>query len=228
MNWYSVSQNTGHPLFCVFNRRFDPTHSKVRDQVRDGQVNQVQMIKTCSRDAPFPPVEYLKMSPGIFHGSAIHDIDLIMWILGETPVVVSCVGFSQRGRSDERCSMTLKFPSGALALIDLSRYAAYGYDQRLEVFGSEGMVQSKNPSASAVLVSNGKGISDDILESSFNTRYEVAYKLELDHFVDAIHGGDLKVRKDETLAACKVAQACEDSFKSGMPVVLRWSWCMCN
>ena len=125
-------------------------------------------------------------------------------------------------------AMTLKFPSGVLALIDLSRHATYGYDQRLEVFGSEGMVQSKNPSASAVSVSNRKGISDDILESSFNTRYEDAYKLELDHFVDAIRGGDLKVKRDETLAACKVAQACEDSFKSGLPVMLQWVWCICN
>ena len=190
-------------------------------------VGQVQIIKTCSRDAPFPPVEYLKISHGMFHDCGIHDIDLIMWILGEKPVVVNSFGHAfhnEVAQMDDvdTVAITLKFPSGVLALIDLSRHATYGYDQRLEVFGSEGMVESKNPKVSAISVSNRTGISDDTLKSSFNTRYEDAYKIELSHFIDAIRGGDLGVRKEETLAACKVAQACEDSFKSGMPVKLQW------
>ena len=119
--------------------------------------------------------------------------------------------------------ITLKFPSGVLAVIDLSRLATYGYDQRLEVLGSKGMMQSKNPPVSAVCVSNGDGISDDVCHFSFNTRYADAYKRELDHFLDSINGGELMVTKEETLAACKVAQACEDSCKSGMPVTLKWA-----
>ena len=225
---YHLSQLKGHPLLCAFNRRFDSTHCKVRDQVRAGLVGQVQVIKTCSRDAPFPPVEYLKVSHGMFHDCGIHDIDLIMWILDEKPLVVSSFGHAFHKEVAEMndvdtVAVTLKFPSGALALIDLSRHATYGYDQRLEVFGSRGMVQSKNPSASSISVSNDKGISDDMLEESFTTRYQGAYRMELDHFLDAICGDDVRVTKEEALAACKVAQACEDSFKFGVPVQLQWA-----
>jgi len=228
VNCYNLSRKTGCPLFCAFNRRFDPTHCKVRDQVVSGVVGQVQIVKTCSRDAAFPSIEYLKTSPGIFHDSAIHDIDLTMWILGEKPIVVSCFGHAFHKEVAEiddvdTVAITLKFPSGALALIDLSRHAAYGYDQRLEVFGSKGMMQSKNLSSSAISVSNDKGISDDMLEASFKTRYQDAYKIELDHFLDAVVGGDLKVKEDETLAACRVAQACADSIRSGVPVRLEWT-----
>ena len=82
---YQAAAEVGKPLFCAFNRRFDPSFSSVRARVLQGDVGHVQMIKTTSRDSPLPSLEYLKISGGIFHDCAVHDIDLITWILGEYP-----------------------------------------------------------------------------------------------------------------------------------------------
>ena len=82
---YKAAAEVGKPLFCAFNRRFDPSFSSVRRRVLQGQVGHVHMIKTTSRDSPLPSLDYLKISGGIFHDCAVHDIDLITWILGEYP-----------------------------------------------------------------------------------------------------------------------------------------------
>ena len=86
---WSVSPQVGRPLFCAFNRRFDPSFAAVRAKVRAGSVGHVQMIKTTSRDSPLPSMDYLKISGGIFHDCAVHDIDMVTWILGEYPSKVS-------------------------------------------------------------------------------------------------------------------------------------------
>ncbi|XP_011685180.1 PREDICTED: trans-1,2-dihydrobenzene-1,2-diol dehydrogenase-like [Wasmannia auropunctata] len=82
---YEIAKKVGKPLFCAFNRRFDPSYSNVRDRVRKGEVGHVQTIKTVSRDSPLPTIEYLKLSGGIFHDCMVHDIDIITWVLGEYP-----------------------------------------------------------------------------------------------------------------------------------------------
>ena len=84
-----MSPQVGRPLFCAFNRRFDPSFAAVRAKVRAGSVGHVQMIKTTSRDSPLPSMDYLKISGGIFHDCAVHDIDMVTWILGEYPSKVS-------------------------------------------------------------------------------------------------------------------------------------------
>eukprot|EP00112_Aurelia_sp_Birch-Aquarium-sp1_P016750 Seg382.13 transcript_id=Seg382.13/GoldUCD/mRNA.D3Y31 product="Myo-inositol 2-dehydrogenase" protein_id=Seg382.13/GoldUCD/D3Y31 len=225
---YKEAERHKVPLFCAFNRRFDPAHSKVRSEVKSGKVGQLQVVKTCSRDSPSPPIDYLKASPGIFHDCGIHDIDLIMWIVGEKPTTVYTQAHAFRKDiaaidDVDTVAITMKFPSGVLAMIDLSRFAAYGYDQRLEAFGSKGMVESKNLSKSSFCLSNGSGISDDVIQFSFQQRFAESYEIELDHFLDSINGEELIVTKDSTLAACKVAQACEDSCKSGETVKLTWA-----
>ena len=152
-------------MFCAFNRRFDPSFSSVRSRVLQGAVGHVHMIKTTSRDSPLPSLDYLKISGGIFHDCAVHDIDLITWILGEYPSKVrslitsspTCLALIQVyttanslmkeiGEIDDHDNVliSLTFPSGSLGSIDLSRFANYGYDQRLEVFGAKGMLQVKN------------------------------------------------------------------------------------
>lgn len=84
-NCYEMAKKVGRPLFCAFNRRFDPSYSAVRDKVRKGEVGHVHMIKTVSRDSPLPTIDYLKASGGVFHDCMVHDIDMITWILGEYP-----------------------------------------------------------------------------------------------------------------------------------------------
>jgi len=82
---YEIAKKVGKPLFCAFNRRFDPSYSNVRDRVHKGEVGHVHTIKTVSRDSPLPTIEYLKVSGGIFHDCLVHDIDMVTWVLGEYP-----------------------------------------------------------------------------------------------------------------------------------------------
>lgn len=227
-NCYREAEKMGVPLLCAFNRRFDPTHKAVKDGVSQGRVGQLQMVKTCSRDSPSPSIEYLKGSPGIFHDCGIHDVDMAMWIVGERPqsVTAQAHAFDKEIKDIgdvDTVAIMMKFPGGVIALIDLSRFTAYGYDQRVEAFGSSGMLQSKNQAATSLCCSDSSGQCDDVVQFSFPQRFETAYKNELEHFLDVVKGGQLLISKDDTLAACRVAQACEDSFKTGQIVDLSWN-----
>lgn len=135
---YNLAEEVKKPLFCAFNRRFDPAMSSLRRQVKEGKIGDIYQVKTTSRDSPLPSIAYLKVSQGIFHDCAVHDIDLVCWIVGEEPCSVFAQGhaFDQdiRAIGDmDSVAIVLKFPSGIIAAIDLSRHSQYGYDQRLEV-----------------------------------------------------------------------------------------------
>ena len=135
---YEEADRVQKPLFCAFNRRFDPGMSAVYRQVKDGKIGKLYQIKTCSRDSPLPPISFLSTSNGMFHDCAIHDIDIICWIVGEEPIAVMALGSTFdseiKALGDvDTIAIILKFPSGVLGSIDLSRHSSYGYDQRLEV-----------------------------------------------------------------------------------------------
>ena len=135
---YEEAERLNKPLFCAFNRRFDPGMSAIHRQVKEGKIGKVYQVKTCSRDSPLPPISFLKISDGMYHDCAVHDIDMICWIVGEVPVGVMAQGttFNSeiRALNDvDTIAIILKFPSGVLGSIDLSRHSSYGYDQRLEV-----------------------------------------------------------------------------------------------
>lgn len=135
---YDLAASLGCPLYCAFQRRFDTSMSKLREQVKAGKVGKVFQIKTTSRDHPVPSIAFLKTSGGMYHDTAVHDIDMICWILGEEPEGVFAQGtvFSpeiQAIGDIDTAVITLKFPSGVLATSDLSRHASYGYDMRMEV-----------------------------------------------------------------------------------------------
>lgn len=135
---YEEAEKQQRPLLCAFNRRFDPGMSSIHRQVKEGRIGRVYQIKTCSRDSPLPPISFLKISNGMYHDCAVHDIDMICWIVGEEPRGIMAMGstFNEgiRALSDvDTIAIILKFPSGILGSIDLSRHSSYGYDQRLEV-----------------------------------------------------------------------------------------------
>ena len=135
---YDAAARTNLPLFCAFNRRFDPGMSKVQQQVKEGKIGQIYQIKTTSRDSPRPSIDYIKISYGMYHDCAVHDIDMVCWVLGEEPVGVMAQGVAfdpeiKAVGDVDTIAIILKFPSGVLATIDLSRHSSYGYDQRLEV-----------------------------------------------------------------------------------------------
>ena len=138
VNCYDIAEKKGLPLYCAFQRRFDPAMSRLREQVVNGKIGKIYLVKSTSRDATKPPVEYLKTSGGMYHDTAVHDIDMLCWIVGEEPVTVFAQGsvFDPEiaGVGDvDTIAITLKFPSGVLAILDLSRHSSYGYDIRLEV-----------------------------------------------------------------------------------------------
>ena len=134
---YDAAAKVNRPLFCAFNRRFDPGMSKIQQQVKEGKIGQIYQIKTTSRDSPRPSIDYIKISTGMYHDCGVHDIDMVCWIVGEEPVGVMAVGvcFDPEVKvigDIDTVAIILKFPSGVLATIDLNRHSNYGYDQRLE------------------------------------------------------------------------------------------------
>jgi len=225
---YKKSAEVGKALFCAFNRRFDPSFSSVRDKVRNGELGHVQMIKTTSRDSPLPSLAYLKISGGMYHDCAVHDIDMVTWILGEYPTEVYSAANSHIPEIGaigdvDNVAITMKFPSGTLCQIDLSRFANYGYDQRLEVFGPKGMLSVKNETPDKTVLSNSAGSSEVPMYYSFPSRHADGYARELDHFLDVVQGKDsLSVTDRMTSAVSKIADACEESCKTGSTIHLAW------
>jgi myo-inositol 2-dehydrogenase/D-chiro-inositol 1-dehydrogenase len=146
----SALKQGGASMFVGFNRRFDPSFAALHDAVREGRVGKLEMVSITSRDPAPPPLDYIKVSGGLFRDMTIHDFDMARWLLGEDPVEVfatgSCLvdpGIGQAGDIDTAL-VTLKTGSGALCQISNSRRAVYGYDQRIEVLGEKGMLRAEN------------------------------------------------------------------------------------
>ena len=135
---YREAEKVGKPLYCAFQRRFDPSMSRIQAKVAAGELGKVHIFKTTSRDAQTPSVEYVKMSGGMFHDTCVHDMDMTCWILNEEPVTVHAVAHTHsqaiaEAQDVDTIVITMKYPSGAISINDLSRHSSYGYDQRMEV-----------------------------------------------------------------------------------------------
>ena len=175
-----------------FNRRFDHNFEAVRDAVAAGKIGETQIIKVTSRDPEPPSAEYVKVSGGMFLDMTIHDFDMVRFLAGcdaeevyvEAAVLVD-PAIGEAGDVDTAV-ITLKMKNGAIAVIDNSRKAVYGYDQRAEVFGSKGMVATANDSASSAVISNAEGVTGEKPLYFFLERYMAAYAKEIKCFIDAI------------------------------------------
>ncbi|ODM94418.1 putative oxidoreductase YrbE [Orchesella cincta] len=225
---YQKAQDAGLPLLCAFNRRFDPSFSTLAKKVHAGELGKVHMVKTCARDSPLPSMEYLKISNGIFHDCAVHDIDLVCWTLGQFPTRVFSTATAHRKEiadidDFDTVAIQMTFPEGTMALIDLSRFAVYGYDQRIEVFGPGGMLQCNNQSSVTLQSYKSDGVQDQPIWYSFASRYDDAYKRQLDHFINVVQGKEeLIITAKQTLACCRVASAAEKSARTGLPVDIKY------
>ena len=187
-----VVENAGVKLMIAFNRRFDPNFIKVRQMVSEGRIGAPQIIKITSRDPGPPPVSYIKVSGGLFLDMAIHDFDMARYIVGQEVVEVYATGnvfvdpeIGKAGDIDTAVT-TLTFDNGAIAVIDNSRKATYGYDQRLEVFGSEGMCGSENKLHNNHFYYNEKGSHGALPLDFFMDRYAASYFNEMKAFIDCI------------------------------------------
>lgn len=175
-----------------FNRRFDPSFAKVRELVVSGAVGQPHIIRITSRDPAPPPLEYIKVSGGIFLDMTIHDFDMVRFLSGSEAVEIHAVGdamvsseIKEVGDVDTAI-VTLRLENGCLATIDNCRRAVYGYDQRIEVFGSGGSASAGNRAPDAHVLMDHQGVHESKPLHFFLQRYAEAYVLEMEAFVDAL------------------------------------------
>jgi len=224
---YNEAKKHNVPLLCGYQRRSDPSFVQLQETCKKGGVGTVQIVKTISRDNPVPTLAYLKISGGIFHDCGSHDIDVCRWVVGEDPfeVYATASTFNQdiKALNDfDTVMITLRFPGGAIGSIDLSRKACYGYDQRIEVLGDKGMVQSMNRQPTTTILSNEQGVHGDPNCYSFPQRYEHAYAIELDHFADVINGKAPKLSHDDCRKVAIIADAAELSVRTGEKVAIKY------
>ena len=221
---FRLAEQKNRPLLVAFQRRFDPSFAAVIEAARAGDLGRLHFIRSVSRDNPLPPIEYIRTSRGIFHDCIVHDLDLIGRVAGEKPIEVFSFASSFIPEVEaigdvDNVLVSLRFASGLLASIDVSRHSVYGYDQRLEVFGSDGMIQAENRPQTPVVRSTAAGVAWPPLDHSFPTRYREAYRLELECFLDCIRGGSqVPITHDEVRMAHLLADAAERSFREHAPV----------
>ena len=191
-----VVKESGVPVQIGFNRRFDPSHAALRRAARDGELGQLEQGIITSRDPAPPPLDYLQVSGGIFRDMAIHDFDIARFLFAEEPVEVTAMGavlvdakIGEIGDYDEVMAV-LRMESGALCHINCSRRCAYGYDQRIELFGEKGMLVSENPIPTNISRHTAASTSARArLHHFFIERYAESYIHEINAFVDAIESG---------------------------------------
>ena len=210
----------GVPCLIGFQRRYDPTFAALKERLSAGEIGEPEMLVVTSRDPGAPPVEYLKVSGGIFKDMLIHDFDVFRWILGDEAATVYATGsvltdpaVASAGDIDST-AVTIRTRKGRLAQINTSRRAAYGYDQRFEILGSKGMLQAGNHRATEVTSSTAASVVRDKPEHFFLERYRVAYANEMAHFFDALaRNATMRTSIDDGVKALELAEAATTSWR---------------
>lgn len=205
-----------------FNRRFDRNFKHVREVVKQGGVGDVQIVKVTSRDPEAPPLSYVKLSGGIFVDMTIHDFDMVRYLTGSEVTEVSVFGAGlvnpdiiKEGDVDT-CIIMLRFANGALGVIDNSRQAVYGYDQRIEVFGSKGCITADNETANNTVLYTAQGVTSEKPLWFFLERYNDAFVEEARGFVNAcLEDGETLVGAFDGLQPVKIAIAAKKSWQLG-------------
>ena len=210
-----------------FNRRFDHNFKKVHDLVAEGKIGQPHIIKITSRDPAPPPIEYVKVSGGIFLDMTIHDFDMARYLSGSEVVEVytnaAVLVDPEIGKAGDvdTALITLKFANGAIGVIDNSRKAAYGYDQRVEVFGSKGSAAVSNDLPSSAVLSTEEGVFSEKPKYFFLERYKDAFVAEVKEFFDCIlNDKEPTVSGIDGLKPVLIGMAAKKSYETGLPVKL--------
>ena len=223
---FDLARDRGLPLFVGFNRRFDPSFSSLARAVREGNIGTPQMLQIISRDSPLPNMDYIKTSHGIFHDCIVHDLDMIRFIAREDPVEVFAIGSNFvseiKALNDlDNVLISLKYASGLLASIHVNRFAAYGYDQRIEAFGNKGMLQAENRSPVSTLLATPEGSMRPPIEHSFPTRYREAYRIELETFHDCVlRRAPLPITQEDVRMSYILCDLAERSYREGKPAAV--------
>jgi myo-inositol 2-dehydrogenase/D-chiro-inositol 1-dehydrogenase len=218
-------EDAGVPFQIGFNRRFDPAHQSVADAVRTGALGDVHLVRITSRDPAPPPLSYIKNSGGIFLDMTIHDFDMARYVTGSDVVEVFARGavrvdpaIGEAGDVDTAV-ITLVHANGCLTTIDNSRRAVYGYDQRVEAFGADGLAQSDNPRAHTGTLATAEGTRGATLPYFFLERYIPSYLREWEAFVGAVRdGAPTPAGVADARAPLVIGLAAWRSLREGRPV----------
>lgn len=229
----------GVKLMVGFNRRFDANFRRVRDAITRGEVGKVNMVRITSRDPGAPPIEYVKVSGGMFRDMTIHDFDMARYLVSGTASATGNDANTAVDEVDEVYAMAqsvnpdiaaagdidtavvlLRFKSGVICYIENSREAAYGYDQRVEVLGSKGSAACDNNFANSVVVSTARGVQRDVPLHFFLERYADAYVAEMEAFIRACRdpSAPLPVSGADGREALLLALAANKSLQENRPV----------
>ncbi len=220
-----IVKETGIKLMIGFNRRFDRNFMRCYESVASGQIGDPQIVKITSRDPTPPPIAYIKVSGGIFLDMTIHDWDMARFQAGSEIEEVFATGavlidpeIGKAGDIDTAVAV-LKFKNGALGIIDNTRRAVYGYDQRVEVFGSKGCVVADNEATNTVRIYTSEYTSIDKIPHFFMDRYVESYLTELKYFFQCLRDNiEPKPNGEDGLQNVLVALAAQKSYEKNRPV----------
>lgn len=218
-------EKLGIKFMVGFNRRFDHNFHRAHEAVKSGQIGKPYIIKITSRDPSPPPIDYIKVSGGIFMDMTIHDWDMARFLAGSEVEEVYANGavlvdpkIGKAGDIDTAVAV-LKFKNGALAIIDNSRQAVYGYDQRVEVFGSSGCVIADNEATNTVKIYTAECTNIDKIPNFFLERYMESYATELKYFFECIKNDQFpRPNGKDGLQNVLIARAAQKSFEENRPV----------
>lgn len=217
----------GVAFFTAFNRRFDPNFANVRKRIATGEIGDVEIVTILSRDPSPPPISYIESSGGIFRDMMIHDFDMARFLLGEDPIRVyatgSCLVDPEIGKAGDvdTAAVTLTTASGKICQISNSRRAIYGYDQRVEVHGSAGLLRAANVLENTVSLVTAAGFQTAPPVNFFLERYEQAYSIEMKTFVAHLSDSSVEIPSiHDGLKAQILADAAAQSLENGLPVLV--------
>jgi myo-inositol 2-dehydrogenase/D-chiro-inositol 1-dehydrogenase len=228
-------EKSGVKMQIGFNRRFDHNHKRVRELAQSGELGDIHIVKITSRDPGPPPSDYVTVSGGLFMDMTIHDFDMARFQAGSEVYEVYAHGavmvdkaIGEAGDVDTAV-VVLKFENGAIGIIDNSRKAVYGYDQRVEVFGTKGMAAGRNDTPSTVELANAEGVLSDKPLYFFLQRYMESFTAEMKSFVNAIQNDTpVEVDIEDGLRPVIIAQAALKSMKENRPVRCDEIWDCCR
>lgn len=212
----------GAKLFLAFNRRFDTNFGSLKARLDNGEVGDIETLHIISHDPAPPPIDYVKVSGGIYKDMIIHDFDMARWLLGEevteifsSSSVLVDPAIGEAGDADTAKTI-LRTGSGKLCVISSTRRSGYGYDQRIEAFGSKGMIRAQNQLETSVETWTETGSTGDKIQNFFLDRYAAAYAGEAEHFADIIEGkAEPLIGYRDGIAALALAEAAAKSAATG-------------
>ena len=220
-------ERAGVPFMIGFNRRFDPSFRSLREALVRGEVGRVEALTITSRDPEPPPIDYVRISGGIFRDMTIHDFDMARWLLREEPTEIFAAGsclvdpaIAEAGDVDTTM-VVMRTASGAMCHIANSRRAVYGYDQRIEVSGAEGVLHAGNRTASSLTKWSEDGVLAGRPLHFFVERYAQSYRAELDRFIEAASSGEQPAEAASVAdgrRAMVLAETAVESMSTGRPV----------